>query len=168
MTGSQAQPGQSSFPPTAPGASALGVDTQPLPAIVASPDPTTISPTTPSSTTVIAPTNEKRPGRIPRLLSGFKSNGSKEGFTPSSLENITPVTGSAVGGSGDYLSAKPIKESSSRSGSLTPGGSRIRRPKFKKRKNSSAYALDVSQDIQGIVMLEIAGAEDLPKVRNSA
>lgn len=66
----------------------------------------------------------------------------------------------------DYLGAKPARENSSRSGSLTPGGTRVRRPKFKKRE-TSGYNLDVSQDITGIVLLEIAGATDLPKVRAS-
>ena len=68
---------------------------------------------------------------------------------------------------GDYLSAKSVKESTSLSGSVTPGGTRIRRPKFKKR-GTTGYNLDISHDITGIVMLEIAGAEDLPKFRNSA
>lgn len=154
------------FPPTTTGASALGVETTPLPAIVASPEPVieALTPTTPTAT---APPAEKRSGRLPRLLSGrgYRQS-SKDGSTPTSIDTAATPNRSASG-NGDYLSAKPVKESSSRSGSLTPGGTRMKRPKFKKTK-TGGYALDVGHDIQGIVMLEIARAEDLPKVRNSA
>lgn len=75
----------------------------------------------------------------------------------------SPAVADASLSGNDYLSAKPVKEPS---GSLTPGGTRIRRPKFKKR-GTTGYNLNVSHDITGIVMLEIASAEDLPKVRNS-
>lgn len=91
----------------------------------------------------------------------FSSRSSKQ-----SKESKASLAALDAGSSGsDYLSAKPAKESSSRSGSRTPGGTRIRRPKFKKR-GATGYSLDVSHDITGIIMLEIASAEDLPKVRN--
>lgn len=153
----------SAFPPTAPSASAIGSDSTPLPAIVASPLPTDLAP-------AVRDSSPKRPNRLPRLFSSRSSKQSKEsgssstGSTP--LLSGTSTPGGTVSGTGDYLSAKAAKESSSRSGSLTPGGTRIRRPKFKKRARPG-YALDVSQDIQGIVMLEIVRAEDLPKVRAS-
>lgn len=148
----------SAFPPTAPSAAALGAEPAPLPAIVASPLPAT------------SDSSPKRPSRLPRLFSSRSSKQSKESGSSSMastpLVSGTSTPGSTVTGSGDYLSAKPAKESSSRSGSLTPGGTKIRRPKFKKRIRAG-YALDVSQDIQGIVLLEIVRAEDLPKVRAS-
>jgi phosphatidylserine decarboxylase len=53
---------------------------------------------------------------------------------------------------------------------LPPSTSRKRRPVFKrgKGKKGTAYTLDhpAQHDILGIVMLEIEGAVDLPKLRN--
>ena len=98
------------------------------------------------------------PGFIPRMLTPrlFSSSGS------SSATAVPPVT--------DYLSAKPIPSTTpSRSSSLggeTPGAQRKKR-KFKRRVKDNEYAFSAGKDILGIVMLEIAGAEDLPKLKSS-
>jgi phosphatidylserine decarboxylase len=51
-------------------------------------------------------------------------------------------------------------------GAITPGGRR-RRPIFRKHKSRGThYNFSNENDILGIVMLEVQGAEDLPKLRN--
>lgn len=137
----------SGFPPSASSATALGAEAAPLPTIIASPG---IMPA--SDTPAAVPSRS----RLPRMFSSRSSAKSQKG---------SPATPAELSLGSDYLAAKPVRESSSRSGSLTPGGTRIRRPKFRKRP-TSGYNLDVSQDITGIVLLEIAGATDLPKFRN--
>jgi hypothetical protein len=51
----------------------------------------------------------------------------------------------------------------------TPGGDKEKKKRFRRGKKgrSSEYNLDTSRDMLGIVMLEIVGAENLPKLRNS-
>ena len=68
----------------------------------------------------------------------------------------------------DYLTAKSRTPSRSpaRSRSATPGH-RVIRPRFRSRKETD-YSFSTGNDILGIVMLEIARAEDLPKLKNSA
>ncbi|WVQ98224.1 phosphatidylserine decarboxylase [Kwoniella sp. CBS 9459] len=82
------------------------------------------------------------------------------------------------GGSGDSPSGATTP------GVITPGGTRMRRPLFKRGKSrtgsssqsqtvekrkSKGFNFDASQgkEVLGIVILEIKGAEDLPKLRNA-
>jgi phosphatidylserine decarboxylase len=47
--------------------------------------------------------------------------------------------------------------------------SSAKKSKFKKwKKSTDGYSLNSGNDILGIVMLEIQGAEDLPKLKNGA
>ena len=77
--------------------------------------------------------------------------------------------------------ARRLSESSSIStpgtpGQMTPGGTRHRRPIFKRNKSNAPstrrstkdFNFDASQarDVLGIVMVEIKGAADLPKIKN--
>ncbi len=54
------------------------------------------------------------------------------------------------------------------SGTTTPTPDKKKRPKFKRgrREKSSEYNFDTSNDMLGIVLLEIVGAENLPKLKN--
>ncbi|WVW78263.1 phosphatidylserine decarboxylase [Kwoniella bestiolae CBS 10118] len=109
--------------------------------------------------------------------------------------NITSVPGpkspSKTGsGSGDYFASGPmIKGGSADSavstpGVVTPGGTKMRRPLFKRgksktesssqvptvqKKKSRGFNFDANQgkEVLGIVILEIKGAEDLPKLKNA-
>jgi len=53
--------------------------------------------------------------------------------------------------------------------SVSGSSTRKKKPKFKKLrgKKKADYNFSAQNDILGIVMLEIKGAEDLPRVKNS-
>lgn len=96
---------------------------------------------------------------------------------PSRSQNEGPLLQpSAIRATGlGYFDTEPTVSASGAAtpGALTPGGSR-RRPLFKratttKTKTSSLgheYNFNAGKDVLGIVMLEVASAEDLPKLKN--
>ena len=64
--------------------------------------------------------------------------------------------------------AASTPQSSSRSSVATPGGGKKKRlPGPWNGQKSDSYQFDAGNDIVGIVMLEIHGASDLPRLRNS-
>ncbi|WWC59635.1 phosphatidylserine decarboxylase [Kwoniella dejecticola CBS 10117] len=106
-----------------------------------------------------------------------------------------PKSPSKTGSQGDYFTPSMGKATSSDStvgtpGAMTPGGTKTRRPLFKrgksrtgsstqsqsqsqtvekKRSKRGGFNFDASQgkEVLGIVILEIKGAEDLPKLKNA-
>ncbi len=69
--------------------------------------------------------------------------------------------GTPLGTPGGYLTP-----SAATSGATTPGG-RPRRPTFRKGKHKMTdYNFNNEKDILGIVILEVQGAEDLPRLKN--
>lgn len=91
-------------------------------------------------------------------------------FTPRS-SSLGLSLGTSSSSSGPTLSASepPSGTATPTKGippSLASPGGKKRRPKFKRSK-ASEYNFATNSDILGIVMLEIAGAENLPRLKNS-
>ncbi|WRT64623.1 phosphatidylserine decarboxylase [Kwoniella shivajii] len=109
-------------------------------------------------------------------------------LTPASIP--PPKTPAKTSPQGDYFAPYPmIKGTSGDSavgtpGVVTPGGTKLRRPLFKRgksktessiqsqpieKKKSKGFNFDANQgrEVLGIVILEIKGAEDLPKLKNA-
>jgi hypothetical protein len=84
------------------------------------------------------------------------------GLTPGSNGTKTPLSES---GSGTVT--PPLKPSSTTMSAGTSTGVRKKsRPKFKRSK-ASEYNFATNSDVLGIVLLEIVGAENLPRLKNS-
>ena len=115
--------------------------------------PVSASPETFESTpTVATPQPVKKTGKIPRV---FKKRPS---LTPASTTSTTLSGGSA--------SVPP----SPGSRPLTPATpTSAKRPKFPKKwsNRNRDFNFNAANDVLGIVMLEIQGATDLPKIKNS-
>lgn len=118
----------------------------------------------------------KSPGLFPRLLSSTSIMSVRKDRDESITEGTTSSTSRASnapsrGASVDRLSPKPVKPTAPGRHTIdsAPNARRIMRPpKFSRsRKGNNGYELCADSDIVGIVMLEIAKAEDLPKVKNS-
>ncbi|EJU05118.1 hypothetical protein DACRYDRAFT_76182 [Dacryopinax primogenitus] len=91
--------------------------------------------------------------------------------TPTYPVKPIPKRASSTDSSISATSVGPPSRPSSRPpspGTLTPGG-KPRKAIFRRRRpsRSSDYNFSAETDILGIVMLEIAGADDLPKIKNS-
>ncbi|KAF8339845.1 phosphatidylserine decarboxylase-domain-containing protein [Cantharellus anzutake] len=148
-------------PPPAPSAVRSGTDSQSL--------------STPEPTKLVPP---RSPSLFPRLLSSTsiksgKKEKEKEGSTDSTVisgSESSSGAGTPGGAAGtDVKTAKPATPSrtSTNDTAATSSGKKIKAPKFKQRsKGNKGYELSADSDIVGIVMLEIAGAEDLPKIKN--
>ena len=104
------------------------------------------------------------PSFLPRVFTPRLSRLTSQNNVPS-----TTTTDSATPAPVDSLTAKPRTLSQSPAGSRsgTPAN-RVKRPRFKRNKKGTDYSFSTDNDILGIVMLEIACAEDLPKLKNSA
>jgi phosphatidylserine decarboxylase len=91
-------------------------------------------------------------------------------FTPQNVSTSTSTDPAVLTPLIDNLSAKPPTPSQSPSATSRSAipGRRVRRPRFRRNKKGTDYSFSTGNDILGIVMLEIGGAEDLPKLKNSA
>ncbi|KAI0635493.1 phosphatidylserine decarboxylase-domain-containing protein [Trametes polyzona] len=126
---------------------------------------TPITPTPAAVTKTPQATKPPSPGfSIPKMFP-------KRANTPRSLSFDSTMTGSTAAGSASGVSATgPLSPSVSMSGSTTPVARPQSAQKSKFRKSWGTKAKDfnfnAANDIIGIVMLEIQGAQDLPKLKN--
>ncbi|KAK6903556.1 phosphatidylserine decarboxylase [Kwoniella mangroviensis CBS 8507] len=121
-----------------------------------------------------------------------ESSGNSGLLVPGPKPGSLSGAGTGSGSQGDYFASAPmIKGGSGDSnvstpGVVTPGGTKMRRPLFKRGKSRTESSSQVQQTVQkkkskrgfnfdanqgkevlGIVILEIKGAEDLPKLKNA-
>ncbi|KAI0628504.1 phosphatidylserine decarboxylase-domain-containing protein [Trametes polyzona] len=126
---------------------------------------TPITPTPAAVTKTPQATKPPSPGfSIPKMFP-------KRANTPRSLSFDSTMTGSTAAGSTSGVSATgPLSPSVSMSDSTTPVARPQSAQKSKFRKSWGTKAKDfnfnAANDIIGIVMLEIQGAQDLPKLKN--
>jgi len=129
---------------------------------------------TPSATPL--PQSPSSPGFFPRLLTrkiGSRRNSADvatlasiatAATTPPDAETPTPTAG------GGDASVTPTQGSVTPTAVVSAVPASKKRPKFQRgwsTNKKAEYSLLQQQDVVGIVMLEIQGAEDLPKIRNS-
>ncbi|KAI0073153.1 hypothetical protein K474DRAFT_1686324 [Panus rudis PR-1116 ss-1] len=166
------------FPPpvTPPALQTPHAITVPAPEVaVQSPSPVTPTPATPTAATILkTPTLPKSPSAfsIPKVFSRRPTNSRSNSVDSTGVSSgaITPSTsGTSVSGT-----SSPSTPLASPSGATTPlpriqPGKEKEKAKFRKSwaSKSTGFNLTASRnDILGIVMLEIQGAKDLPKLRN--
>lgn len=78
----------------------------------------------------------------------------------SSVDNATSSSGSVL--------APPLQQRSTSSGTSTAAGKKNKFRRSWSNQKKADYNFSTKNDIQGIVMLEIHGATDLPRLKNSA
>lgn len=87
--------------------------------------------------------------------------------SPSSFSPLTPTGGLSSSEPTSGTTTPALKSASLPLPPTSPSIGKKRRPKFKRSK-ASEYNFASNNDILGIVMLEIVGAENLPRLKNSA
>ena len=136
-------------------------------------------PSSASTTPATAPPTAQQPSQpdLPQLAPTPKPKGKFARVFPSrrasaqSVE-ISPSTSATGSTPAVPASAQSVTVVGSSSGVTTPTTSSaptpLKKGKFKKTwRKKGGYSLNSENDILGIVMLEIKGAQDLPKLKNS-